>query len=319
MSTKATGAVRAPEYADAVKVRAEAIALEEPLAGGVAEASVVVEPLVTGEALWPESFYDHRGRGPIARLRSLGFRSSPDSWTTRPVPAYLVRHPGVGPILVDTGLHPSIARNPRDNLSRLTSRHYRVEEGKDIVSQLRERGVEPADVAVVILTHLHEDHASAISAFPESVFVLSSEEWAAATTGSRPMLRGYHPPHYDFAFDFNTIDFDSDQVESYGPLGRTFDLFHDGSIRLAFTPGHSAGHISVVLALPRRDFVVIGDAAYDWKEFRGQTRSLIRADEHNWQRSLKELQVFRKEYPYALLVPGHDAKFFAKLEPRYEE
>jgi N-acyl homoserine lactone hydrolase len=302
-----------------VRVRAEAIPLEEPLAGGVADASVVVEPIVTGEALWPESFYDHRGRGPIARLRSLGFGSSPDEWSARPVPAYLVHHPGVGPMLIDTGLHPSIAMNPRDNMSRFSSRHYRVEEGKDIVSQLRERGVAPADIAVVVLTHLHEDHASAVSAFPESLFVLSSQEWTAATTGSRPRLHGYQPSHYDFAFDYNTIDFDTDLVESYGPLGRTFDLFHDGSVRLASTPGHSAGHISVVLGLPRRDFVVIGDAAYDWKEFRGQSRALMRADEHNWRRSLRELQAFRKAYPYALMVPGHDAEFFAKLEPRYEE
>jgi N-acyl homoserine lactone hydrolase len=302
-----------------VRIRAEAIPLEEPLAGGVAEAAVVVEPIVTGEALWPESFFDHRGRGPMARLRSLGVGSSPDEWEARPVAAYLVRHPGIGPILVDTGLHPSIARNPRDNLGRFSSRHYRVEEGKDIVSQLRDRDVVPADVAVVILTHLHEDQASAISAFPDSLFVLSSQEWAAATTGSRPRLHGYRPAHYDFAFDYNTIDFDTDLVESYGPLGRTFDLFHDGSIRLAFTPGHSAGHVSVVLALPRRDFVVIGDAAYDWREFQGETKSLMRADEHNWQRSLRELQAFREAYPYALMVPGHDAEFFAKLEPRYEE
>ena len=311
--------VRQREYADAVSVRAEAIPLEEPLAGGVEGAAVIVEPIETGQALWPDSFDDFRGRGPIARLRALGVRSSPDSWSPRPVPAYLVRHPGVGPILVDTGLHPSIARNPRDNLSRFSSRHYRVEEGSDIVSQLRERGVSPADVAVVVLTHLHEDHASAIEAFPDSLFVLSAQEWEAATTGRLPALRGYRPSHYDFAFDYNTIDFDTDLVESYGPLGRTFDLFHDGTIRLAFTPGHSAGHISVVLALPRRDFVVVGDAAYDWREFRGQSRSLMRADEHNWKRSLRELQAFRKAFPYALMVPGHDPEFWDKLEPRYEE
>ena len=58
---------------------------------------------------------------------------------------------------------------------------------------------------------------------------------------------GYHPPQYDYAFDFSTVDFDAEIVESYGPFGRTFDLFGDGSVRLAYTPGHSAGHVSVVL------------------------------------------------------------------------
>ena len=40
----------------------------------------------------------------------------------------------------------------------------------------------------------------------------------------------------------------------------------------------------------------------------------MREDEHNWQRSLRELQAYRSAYPYALMVPGHDAAFWAKLE-----
>jgi N-acyl homoserine lactone hydrolase len=302
-----------------VSVKAEAIPLEEPLAGGVEGASVVVEPLVAGEALWPEEFFARRGRGPLARLRALGFGSSPDTWEVVPVPAYLVHHPGIGPILVDTGLHASVASNPRDNLGRFSSRHYRLAEGGDVVSQLRQRGIAPADVAVVVLTHLHEDHASAVSAFPESIFVLSSQEWEAATTGSILRLHGYRRSHYDYAFDFNAIDFDGELIESYGPFGRTFDLFADGSVRLAFTPGHSAGHLSVILRLPRRDFVVVGDAAYNWRQFEDETEPLMMEDEHNWQRSLHELKQYREAYPYALLVPGHDPEFFRKLEPRYEQ
>jgi N-acyl homoserine lactone hydrolase len=302
-----------------VSVTAEAIPLEEPLSGGTDGASLVIEPLHTGEAHWPASFFRRTGRGPIARLRAVGFGSSPESWEMRPVPAYLARHPSAGNILVDAGLHPSVARNPRDNLGRFSGRHYTVEEGKDIVSQLRERGLAPSDIAVVALTHLHEDHASGIEAFPEAQFVLSATEWEAATTGSRPLLRGYHHSHYDFAFDYATIDFDGELVESYGPFGRSFDLFGDGSVRLAYTPGHSAGHMSVILRLPRRDFVVVGDAAYDWKEFQGESQPTMMADEHNWRRSLRELQAYRRTYPYALMVPGHDPEFWEKLEPRYEE
>ena len=37
-----------------------------------------------------------------------------------PVPAFLVEHPGVGPILIDTGFHPSVAANPTANLGRLS-------------------------------------------------------------------------------------------------------------------------------------------------------------------------------------------------------
>jgi N-acyl homoserine lactone hydrolase len=302
-----------------VSVKAEAVPLEEPLAGGVEGASVVVEPLEAGKALWPETSGARQGRGAIGRLRGLGSRSAPDTWESVPVCAYLVRHPGIGPILVDTGLHPSVASQPRQNLGRAASRHYRLEEGHDVVSQLRDRRIYPPDVAVIVLTHLHEDHASAVSAFPDAVFVVSTKEWEAATTGSRHHLRGYRPALYDYAFDFNTVDFDGELIDSYGPFGRTFDLFGDGSVRLAFTPGHSAGHLSVILRLPRRDFVVVGDAADDWSQLLGETEPQMVEDEHNWRRSLRELQQYREAYPYALVVPGHDPEFFAKLEPRYEE
>ena len=77
-------------------VKATAIPVEEPLAGGVKDASLVIEPLKVGEARWPPSFFDARGRGLISRLRALGFRSNPEEWEVRPVPAYLARHPGVG-------------------------------------------------------------------------------------------------------------------------------------------------------------------------------------------------------------------------------
>jgi N-acyl homoserine lactone hydrolase len=302
-----------------VKVNAEPTPLREPLADGTDGATLAIEPLNTGEALWPPSFYARKGRGLIARMRAVGFGSSPESWESRPVPVYLVRHPSLGNILIDTGLHPSVARDPRDNLGRFSGRHYRVEEGRDIVSQLRDRGLAPYDIAFVVLTHLHEDHASGIEAFPDSQFVLSATEWEGATSGSFPLLRGYHPSHYDYAFEYYTVDFDADFIESYGPFGRSFDLFGDGSVRLAYTPGHSRGHTSVILRLPRRDFVVVGDAAYDWKEFEGKTVPTMMADEHNWRRSLRELQAYRRTYPYALMVPGHDPDFWEKLEPRYEE
>ena len=92
------------------------------------------------------------------------------------------------------------------------------------------------------MTHLHFDHASAISEFPASTFVSASAEWEAATTGSRPLLRGYRPqPTTTTPSTTGTLDFDGERVDSYATFGRTFDLFGDGSIRLAFTPGHSAG------------------------------------------------------------------------------
>jgi N-acyl homoserine lactone hydrolase len=302
-----------------VKVRAEAIPLDGPLPGGVERGSVVVEPMLAGRANWPSGVLERRGRGPLATLRALGWRVPRSEWLSLPVPSFLVRHPGIGPVLIDTGLHPSVATDPRDNMGRLGRRHYELEQGEDVPSQLRAKGLRADDVAVVVLTHLHADHASAISEFPQAQFVLSADEWEAATTGRRPRRHHYVRKQFDYAFEYGTVDFDSELIESYGPLGRTFDLFGDGTVRLAFTPGHTRGHLSVVLRLPRRDFVVVGDAAYTWHQLQTANEPYLMVDEHSWRRSIRELQHYRSAYPYALIVPGHDGEFFAKLEPRYEE
>ena len=66
--------------------------------------------------------------------------------------------------------------------------------------------------------------------------MLTEAEWIAATTESRPFLHGYRA-HYDYAFEYRTLSYDSGRVSSYSTFGRTFDLFGDGSVRLARRPG----------------------------------------------------------------------------------
>ena len=299
-------------------IGAEAIPLEGPLEGGSEGSSVIVEPLEAGRARFTRAFFEYEG-GRFGALKALGFRAGDEDYLDVPVPSYLVRHPTAGPMLIDTGLHPSVARDPRHNMGRRAAGYFSLAPGADVTSQLRERGLGPGDIEVVVLTHLHFDHASAISEFPESTFVVSEAEWEHATNLRVPMLEGYRPAHYDHAVDYRTVDFGADFVDSYGPFGRTMDLFGDGTVRLAFTPGHTPGHMSVLLRLPRRDFVVLADVAYTWRQFDGGPEPWRPADRHNWRRSLHEAQAYREAYPYALLVPGHDPEFWEKLDPRYEE
>ena len=122
-----------------------------------------------------------------------------------------------------------------------------------------------------------------------------------------PLLNGYRRAHFDYAFDYRTVDFDRGGIDSYASFGRTFDLFGDGSIRLAFTPGHSAGHMSVIAHLAERDFVIGGDAIYTQGQLDGDAPLPPRPfDAHNFRRSLQELKLFRREFPDAIITPGHD-------------
>jgi glyoxylase-like metal-dependent hydrolase (beta-lactamase superfamily II) len=156
-----------------------------------------------------------------------------------------------------------------------------------------------------------------MSEFAGATFVVSEEEWVAASTDPRPFMRGYRPAHYDYAFDYRTLSYDSDRVDSYASFGRTFDLFGDGSVRLASTPGHTAGHQSVICRLADRDLVIAGDAVYTYAQLVGGSEPPRPVDLHNWRRSLRELQLFARNYPQAVIVPGHDRQLFDRLEKSY--
>lgn len=304
----------------AMKVQVEARPLHEPLAGGTPGATVVVEPMISGHSDFPVPMMESPG-GRFLTMKLLRALLSGKPARTIPIPAFLIRHPSAGAILVDTGLHPSIATDGRENFGRLGERFGKpqLQVGEDVPAQLRKRGLDPGEIPVVVMTHMHSDHTSAISEFSKSTFVVSETEWKAAATGSRPTLNGYRRQHFDYAFDYRTVDFDRAGIDSYASFGRTFDLFGDGSIHLAFTPGHSAGHMSVICRLEQDDFVIGGDAMYVLAQLTGDAPLPPRPfDAHNFRRSLQELRLFRSQFPNATITPGHDPEFYARLAARYE-
>lgn len=301
-----------------MSIHAESRPLETPLPGGRGGATVIVEPIVTGTFSSPPILHDSpKGKaGSLAVLRSTREEREPS-----PIPCFLIRHPSAGLILVDTGLHPSIASDPTENLGRFTTWLMRpeLEPGNDVLSRLRDKGISPADIRMVMFTHLHYDHASAISEFPDSTLIVNDVEWQYAATVKFPQFKGYRREQYDYAFDFRTISFDSDKVSSYASFGRTLDLFGDGSVRIAFTPGHSPGHQSLICRLKEQDLVISGDAIYEEKMLEaGSNLPGSMFDEHNYKRSLQELRLFRQTYPQAIITAGHDADFYANAPERWE-
>jgi N-acyl homoserine lactone hydrolase len=221
-------------------------------------------------------------------------------------------------MLIDTGLHPSVAVDPKQNFGRLLAYYYRgltMTAEQAVPAQLRARGMDTADIRCVLMTHMHVDHASAISEFPDSTFVLSKQEWDAL--GSGKPTDGYVKRQYDFGFDFRTFDFDSPGTESFASFGRSFDLFGDGSVRAVFTPGHTHGHTSFVLRLRDREVLIACDAIYTMRTLEEDVLPYKMADEHQFRRSLKEIQRYRERTPGALIIPGHDWDSFSALDPVY--
>ena len=117
--------------------------------------------------------------------------------------------------------------------------------------------------------------------------------------------------HFDHAFDYRLLDFEAEAVDSYLTFGRAIDLFGDGSVRVVSTPGHTRGHMSVLLRLGEgREVLLAADAGYTMENIREGVlpNPLTNHDDHLWQRSVREIQLYMRERPDATVVPSHDLK-----------
>jgi N-acyl homoserine lactone hydrolase len=290
---------------------------ELPLPGGREGAKVRLHPLLTARVKGPPAWF-LREEGRFAWRKAFGLGVPKSEWLVAPIQAFLLEHPSAGPVLVDTGFHGSVAVSPRSNLGAFGTLIYReieMDPEQAVAAQLREKGIEPSAVKAVIMTHLHPDHASAISDFPEATFLVSSAEWEAAShAGTRD---GYVKRQFDHGFDYRLVDFNSEAANSFSGFGRSFDVFGDGSVRIAFTPGHTAGHMSVVVQTAHGEVLLAGDAIFMHRTLADDHLPHLLFDEHLFRRSLREIKQYVKETPDALVIPGHDWEAWQKLDPVY--
>jgi glyoxylase-like metal-dependent hydrolase (beta-lactamase superfamily II) len=290
---------------------------ELPLPGGREDATVKLHPLLTARITSPTA-HMHRADARRGRLGAVLDVVSPRERIEIPIVAFLVEHPGAGALLIDTGFHAGIAAKPTDAFGRaggLIFKDLKMEAEQAVPGQLRERGMDLRDIRVVVMTHLHSDHASGISQFPDATFVVSDKEWDAAGEGNQ--FNGYFPRQFDHAFDWRLLDFEGEQADSFATFGRSFDLFGDGSVRLVFTPGHTHGHLSVILRLKDREALIAGDAIYTMRTLRDSALPYRMEDEHLFRRSLREIQLYAKETPDAVIIPGHDMERWEELDAKY--
>src|SRR5437764_13923661 len=83
-------------------------------------------------------------------------------------------------------------------------------------------------------------------------------------------------------------------------------------------PGHTHGHMSVVLRLSGgREALVAGDAIYTRRALETEHMPFRIEDVHFYRRSLKEIQLYVQTKPDALVIPGHDMAEWRKLSPEY--
>jgi N-acyl homoserine lactone hydrolase len=266
---------------------------------------VELDTIVTAKVSMPYG-YVYRARGNPARRILIGI-SPFGEMLDAPCLAFAVRHPSAGTILIDTGMHRDARENPRRDFGIPLSLMFRglhpTKEPFD--TQLRALDIEPDSVERVVMTHLHLDHTSGMRLLPNAKFTTSGAEWVA-TQRRFPAGKGYVPHHLPAVSQMQLLDFDRDG-EPYATFKQSIDLLGDGTIRLLSTPGHSAGHLSVLLRLADGgQALLVGDAAYTMRNIAQETLPMITDDDAAAIGSLSAIKSFALANPETILVPSHD-------------
>ncbi len=195
----------------------------------------------------------------LARLTPPGVQQG--EW---PVHGFVITHPG-GAVLVDTGVG-----GPQDLLS-----DWRVV-NVTAADALAELGLSPADITLVINTHLHFDHCGQNAVFRHAPFYVQRAELDRARRES-PGLSGW----FDFA-------------------GARFELLYGDAeilpgLSVVATPGHTVGHHCVVVETgDGPPDLLIGDAAYTPREYAGPSGQKLppgqAADRPAWETSIGKVR-----------------------------
>ncbi len=272
-----------------------------------------VHPILAGEVLISRSFSMHppglfgSQRGMLRQVLRRGVR-----WA--PVPVFLLEHPQRGPVLVDTGYAASVNTKPAQTLGFAAARLFGAR-AHDLDALLAAHGVATSDIELVLMTHMHTDHASGLGRFAHATIAADRREWAATERGS-----AYHRPVIRAVKRRQLLDYDDPAAGTLDGFAlRTLDPFGDGSVTLISTPGHSAGHQSMLVRCASgRRVLLLGDAAHILDQLTDHTPQAFLDNADRFRTTLRTLRVWLDENPDVVVIPGHDPEVWATLEPVYE-
>ncbi len=201
-----------------------------------------------------------------------------------PVPAYLIET-AEHRILIDTGLHPGAIADPQAFYgSSPVLSMFTLEQDVGLAEQ-----VDLATLTLVVLTHLHFDHAGGLGLIAPAVpLVIQRAEWTAGHNPAAAQRNAYLARDYaDSGRPLVLVDGDH-------------DLLGDGSIELLLTPGHTPGHQSVRVG----EVVIGGDVAHFAAGLEDKRFPMFADDHRDQGRSADRLRGLRDGG--ATVLPGHD-------------
>ena len=185
-------------------------------------------------------------------------------------------------ILVDTG------GTPPDGVK--WQPYFRAE-NESIDKALHDIGVSPEDIDIVILTHLHWDHASNNRLFPKVRFIVQQKEYDYLTAPDPAAKAGYEPDLV-LRTEYELVDGDIDIIPG---------------ISVVLAPGHSMGMQCVVVETRAGKYVLGGDLITLFENWEAEPHvpNGVFYDLNIMLESLEKINRIN-----GTVLPGHDEEVF---------
>jgi len=211
---------------------------------------------------------------------------------------YLIKH-AKGWMLWDTGMSDAIANVPEGMKAAGGLLTLRVT--KTLASQLSELGLAPTDITRLAISHFHGDHCGNANLFTAATLYIQEAEYEAAF--------GPEPAKFNFAPAF----YDKLRANPMVKLSGDYDVFGDRSVVILSTPGHTPGHQSLLVRLPKTGAVVLsGDLVHfeeNWVERRVPARNF---DREQSVRSMEKIAAILSQENAELWI-NHDKTQSARI------
>jgi N-acyl homoserine lactone hydrolase len=210
---------------------------------------------------------------------------------------YLMHH-AQGWLLWDTGVTDAVAAMPNGQAPQ-DPRMTHWKKPTTLAAQLEAVGVKPAEVKYLAVSHTHPDHIGNVELFPQAMLLVQKAEYEWPSPFG-PRFKAEHP----------VTKLEGDR-----------DVFGDGSVTILATPGHTPGHQSLLVRLPKTGALVLsGDAVHFKANWDNRGVPVNNADKDQTLASMQRIaDVLAKEH--AQLWINHDKaqRDTLKMAPEFYE